>query len=319
MKRIAVLTSGGDCSGMNAAIKGVVVECFMNDVEVVAVREGYKGLVNGNCEKIDFKVVEDAVQKGGTFLMTSRYPQFKEEHVFKKALDVIAENRIEGLVVIGGNGSMKGAEKLYKAGVPVVGIPASIDNDIYGTDIALGVDTALNVIIQALDIIRYTASSHGRVFVVETMGRKCGYLAATTALASGADAVLIPEVKFDVDSIIRRLEKEHKTGKTHSIVIVSEGTRATGEILGKLKDAGFDTRMTVLGHIQRGGSPTVFDRLLAFRFAAKATESLLEGKYGYMIGLNRSRVTCTSIEKVVTHKRGIEDKNLLQFAKKKSR
>ena len=318
MKKIAVLTSGGDCSGMNAAIKGVAAEAFMNNVEVVAILEGYKGLVNGNCKKIDFKVIEDAVQKGGTFLMTSRYPRFKEEHVFKKALNVIAKNGIEGLVVIGGNGSMRGVEKLYKAGVPVVGIPASIDNDIYGTDIALGVDTALNVIIQALDIIRYTASSHGRAFVVETMGRKCGYLAATTALASGADAVLIPEVKFDVDSIIERLGKEHRSGKIYSIIVVSEGTRATGEMLGKLRDAEFDTRMTVLGHIQRGGSPTVFDRLLAFRFAVKATESLLKGKYGCMARLNRSKVTCTSIENVVIHKRGIEDKKLLQFAKKKS-
>lgn len=319
MKKIAVLTSGGDCSGMNAAIKGVAAEAFMNNVEVVAIFEGYKGLVNGNCKKIDFKVIEDAVQKGGTFLMTSRYPRFKEEYVFKKALNVIAKNGIEGLVVIGGNGSMRGVEKLYKAGVPVVGIPASIDNDIYGTDIALGVDTALNVIIQALDIIRYTASSHGRAFVVETMGRKCGYLAATTALASGADAVLIPEVKFDVDSIIERLGKEHRSGKIYSIIVVSEGTRATGEMLGKLRDAEFDTRMTVLGHIQRGGSPTVFDRLLAFRFAVKATESLLKGKNGCMAGLNRSKVTCTSIESVVIHKRGIEDKKLLQFAKKKSR
>ncbi|MEA1994768.1 MAG: 6-phosphofructokinase [Campylobacterota bacterium] len=319
MKKIAVLTSGGDCSGMNAAIKGVAVEAFMNNVEVVAILEGYKGLVNGNCKKIDFKVIEDAVQKGGTFLMTSRYPRFKEEHVFKKALNVIAKNGIEGLVVIGGNGSMRGAEKLYKAGVPVVGIPASIDNDIYGTDIALGVDTALNVIIQALDIIRYTASSHGRVFVVETMGRKCGYLAATTALASGADAVLIPEAKFDVDSIIERLGKEHRGDRIYSIIVVSEGTRATGEMLGKLRDAEFDTRMTVLGHIQRGGSPTAFDRLLAFRFAVKATESLLKGKYGCMVGLNRSKTTCTSIENVVTHKRGIKDKKLLQFVKKKSR
>ena len=319
MKKIAVLTSGGDCSGMNAAIKGVAAEAFMNNVEVVAILEGYKGLVNGNCKKIDFKVIEDAVQKGGTFLMTSRYPRFKEEHVFKKALNVIAKNGIEGLVVIGGNGSMRGAEKLHKAGVPVVGIPASIDNDIYGTDIALGVDTALNVIIQALDIIRYTASSHGRAFVVETMGRKCGYLAATTALASGADAVLIPEVKFDVDSIIERLGKEHRGGKVYSIIVVSEGTRATGEMLGKLRDAEVDTRMTVLGHIQRGGSPTVFDRLLAFRFAVKATESLLKGKYGCMARLNRSKTTCTSIENVVTHKRGIEDKKLLQFVKKKSR
>lgn len=318
MRKIGVLTSGGDCSGMNAAIKGVVEEAFINNVEVVTILEGYRGLVENNCKKIDSKIIEDAVQKGGTFLMTSRYPRFKEKPVFKKALDVIDKNGIEGLIVIGGNGSMRGAKDLYKAGVPVVGIPASIDNDIYGTDIALGVDTALNVIIQALDIIRYTASSHGRVFVVETMGRKCGYLAATSALASGADAVLIPEVKFDVDSIVKRLRKEHEEGKTYSIVVVSEGTRATGEMVGKLKDAEFDTRVTVLGHVQRGGTPTVFDRLLAFRFAIRATESLLKGKYGCMVGLIRSKVVCTSLEDVTIHKRSIKDKKLLQFVKKKS-
>ncbi len=318
MRKIGVLTSGGDCSGMNAAIKGVVEEASVNNVEVIAFFEGYRGLVENNCKKIDLKVIEDAVQKGGTFLMTSRYPQFKEEAVFKKALDVIDKDGIEGLIVIGGNGSMRGAKDLYKAGVPVVGIPASIDNDIYGTDIALGVDTALNVIIQALDIIRYTASSHGRVFVVETMGRKCGYLAATSALASGADAVLIPEVKFDVDSIVKRLEKEHKGGRTYSIVVVSEGTRATEEVVRKLKDAEFDTRVTVLGHVQRGGSPTVFDRTLAFRFAMRATENLLKGKYGCMVGLIRSKVACTSLEDVIIHKKSIKDKKLFQFVKKKS-
>jgi len=288
MKRIGVLTSGGDCSGINATLKAIVEEAYKNNIRVTGFLEGYNGLVNDLAIELTPMQVSGILQRGGTILMTSRCEEFMQESGFNKALKTLKEEKIEGLIVIGGDGSLRGAKKLAEAGVLCVGIPESIDNDIYGTDMALGVDTALNIITDAIDIIRDTASSHKRAFVIETMGRESGYLALMSAMASGAEAVLIPEIDYDIDSIMKRLKSEHERGRKYSIVVIAEGVKKTQEVAEKLKvEAGFDTRLTILGHIQRGGNPSVFDRTLGMRMGIKAVQSLINKKSS-VIGLQGS-------------------------------
>ncbi|HHS49247.1 MAG TPA: 6-phosphofructokinase, partial [Desulfurella acetivorans] len=275
MKRIGVLTSGGDCSGTNATLKAIVEEAYKNNIRVTGFLEGYNGLVNDLAIELTPMQVSGILQRGGTILMTSRCEEFMQESGFNKALNTLKEENVEGLIVIGGDGSLRGAKKIAEAGILCVGIPGSIDNDIYGTDMALGVDTALNIITDAIDIIRDTASSHKRAFVIETMGRESGYLALMSAMASGAEAVLIPEIDYDIDSIVKRLKSEHERGRKYSIVVIAEGVKKTQEMAEKLKvEAGFDTRLTILGHIQRGGNPSVFDRTLGTRMGIKAVQSL---------------------------------------------
>ncbi len=318
MKRIGVLTSGGDCSGINATLKSIVEEAYRNNIRVTGFLEGYNGLVNNLAIELTPMQVSGILQRGGTILMTSRCEEFQTDSGFRKALKTLEEEKIDGLIVIGGDGSLRGAQKIAQAGVVTVGIPESIDNDIYGTDMALGVDTALNIITNAIDIIRDTASSHKRAFVIETMGRECGYLALMSAMASGAEAVIIPEVEYDLDSIMNRLKSEHERGRKYSIVVVAEGTKATQETTRKLKEeAGFDTRLTVLGHIQRGGNPSVFDRTLAMRMGIKAVQSLISKKTS-MIGLNGNDLKNISFDVVFANKKTFNEM-MLEYARLKSR
>ncbi|MGB9755266.1 MAG: ATP-dependent 6-phosphofructokinase [Desulfurella sp.] len=318
MKRIGVLTSGGDCSGINATLKAIVEEAYKNNIRVTGFLEGYNGLVNDLAIELTPTQVSGVLQRGGTILMTSRCEEFMQESGFKKALKTLEEEEIEGLIVIGGDGSLRGAKKLAESGIVCVGIPESIDNDIYGTDMALGVDTALNIIIYAIDIIRDTASSHKRAFVIETMGRECGYLALMSAMASGAEAVLIPEVEYDLNSIMNRLKQEHERGRKYSIVIVAEGVKKTQEVTEKLKkEAGFDTRLTILGHIQRGGNPSVFDRTLGMRMGIKSVQSIINKKSSVM-GLQGNDIKNVAYDVVFTNKKAFSQM-MLDFARLKSR
>jgi 6-phosphofructokinase 1 len=314
MKKIGILTSGGDCSGMNAAIRGAVRTALRLNIETVGFRKGFLGLMNGDCIPLDSKGVSGTIHRGGTMLQSARSPEFRTPEGQQKAVDILKELGIEGLIVAGGDGSLAGALALHKLGFPVVGIPASIDNDIPGTDMALGVDTALNNIIYAIDCIKDTASSHARAFVIEVMGRNSGYLASVSAIATGAEFALVPEREFDLDEICMNLRNRYQEGRDNAIIILAEGAGNGQEIAGRIKDAiGFETRATVLGHYQRGGAPTVFDRLLGSRFGKKAVELLKEGKRGIMVGISCSVLSVYPLELVVSGKKS-PDGDILQLA-----
>jgi 6-phosphofructokinase 1 len=320
MKRIAVLTSGGDCPGMNAAIRSVVRTSLSLGIEVYGIEQGYKGLINNKIVKMDTKSVANIIQRGGTFLRSARCEEFKTEEGQKRGVDVLKMNKIDGLIVIGGDGSLTGAKVLHeKYKINVIGLPGSIDNDIYGTDMSIGVDTALNTIVNCIDMINDTASSHDRTFLIEVMGRNCGYLAIKSAIAGGAEAVLVPEMPYDIKSIIKKIQKRYEEGKTRSIVIVAEGVGSAydfGKVFGMI--GGFETRITILGHLQRGGSPTVFDRFLATRLGTAAVEELLAGNSGVMMGLNKTEIKPISLDEVLSNKK-ILDKKMLEIAEILSR
>ncbi len=311
MKRIGVLTSGGDCSGMNAAIRAVVRTALSQGLEVYGVRQGFIGLLDRLFEPMDSRSVSGIVQRAGTILQTARCEEFKYDRGQEQAVKNIQDAGLDGLVVIGGNGSMAGALALANHGIPVVGIPGSIDNDLFGTDMSIGTDTALNTIVSMVDIIRDTASSHDRAFIIEVMGRDSGYLALVSAIASGAEAVIIPELPYDLDKIANKLFERYKAGKTNSIVIVAEGAASAYTIERKLKNRiGYESRISVLGHIQRGGVTTVFDRLLASKFGMNAVTGLLEGESGVMTALQNNRYVFAPLEDVVTNKKKINQKLL---------
>jgi 6-phosphofructokinase 1 len=311
MKRIGLLTSGGDSSGMNAAIRSVVQTATEMGVSVTGFIQGYQGLIENHFQEMDMASVDGIVQRGGTILRSARCLEFKSDWGQKTALENITKDGIDGMVVLGGDGSLHGAQVLHDLGVPVAGLPASIDNDIYGTDMAIGVDTALNNIVHAVDMLRDTASSHDRAFILEVMGRSSGYLAFMSGLACAAEAVIIPEVPYDLDSIGNRLLEAKKRGKTNSIVIVAEGAASAYAVEMKLKAfAGFETRITVLGHLQRGGDPTVFDRLLGRRLGMAAVRRLLNGERGFMAGLIKNEIVSTPFSEVFAHKKVLDEKSL---------
>jgi 6-phosphofructokinase 1 len=300
MKKIAILTSGGDCSGMNAAIRGAVRTAARFNLEIIGFRRGYLGLINGDGIRLDSRVVAGTLHRGGTFLQTARCPGFLTLEGQQEALASLENLGVEGLIIVGGDGSLAGALALHRLGFPVIGIPASIDNDIPCTDMAIGVDTALNNILHAVDCIKDTASSHARAFVIEVMGRNSGYLASVSAIATGAEFALVPERPFDLADICRHLSSRYEEGRDNSIIILAEGAGNAQEIANSIKDAiGFETRVTVLGHYQRGGAPTVFDRLLGSRFGKRAVELLLEGEKGKMVGIACAALIAVSLEKVV--------------------
>ncbi|MDF1580197.1 MAG: 6-phosphofructokinase [Desulfuromonadales bacterium] len=300
MKRIAVLTSGGDCSGMNAVIRGVVRTALANDMEVIGIMKGYAGLIEGLHEPLTTRSVSGILQRGGTFLQSARCPAMLTPEGQQQALSTVRRLKVEGLVIIGGDGSLRGARVLHQLGVQTVGIPASIDNDIPCTDMSLGVDTALNNIRYAVDCLKDTASSHDRTFVVETMGRNCGYLAVAAAISCGAEFALIPEQPYAIDEICRKLNQRFKEGRDNSLILVSEGVASAREIADQLKDCvGFETRIMVLGHYQRGGSPTTFDRLLAARFGVAAVEALIQGGSGVMLALSCTQLVRVDLNKVL--------------------
>lgn len=300
IKKIGILTSGGDSSGMNATIRSAMRTALGRKVEVVGFRKGFLGLINNDYIPLDNRSVSGILQRGGTFLQSARCEEFKLESGRQKALTNLQRLGVEGLVIIGGDGSLNGALALHRMGFPAIGIPASIDNDIPFTDMSLGVDTALNNIIYAVDCIKDTASSHARAFVIEVMGRNSGYLASVSAVACGAEYAIVPEVQFDLTDICAHLRRRFQEGRDNAIIMVAEGAGQAQTIAEAIKDAiGFETRVTVLGHYQRGGAPSVFDRLLGSRMGKKAVELLLEGEMGQMVGLNCHDIVPAPLEEVV--------------------
>lgn len=291
MKRIAVMTSGGDAPGMNAAIRAVVRSGIYHGLEVYGVYRGYAGLIQGDFQPLTQGSVGDIIHRGGTILYSARCPEFQEEYGQKKAIEQLRQFQIDGLVVIGGDGTFRGAQKLTALGYPTIGIPGTIDNDIPGTDFTIGFDTAINTVIEAIDKIRDTASSHDRTYVVEVMGRDAGDIALWSGVAAGAESILIPEATNDLDEIILRLRRSYERGKKYSIILVAEGIGSGTEIGEKVKEeTGWETRVTVLGHIQRGGKPTAFDRVLASRMGAKAVDLLLNQKHNQMVSIRNNEV-----------------------------
>jgi len=315
MKRIAVLTSGGDCSGMNAAIRGVVRSGISNNLEVIGVYKGYQGLFDRHFEPLSTKSVSGKLQAGGTFLQSARCQKMLEDEGRDQAVANLKAMAVDGLVVIGGDGSHRGALEMQRRGIPTIAIPASIDNDIPFTDMSLGVDTALNNIIHAVDNLKDTASSHDRTFVVETMGRNCGYLALVSGIACGAEYALIPESRYDIDDICTHLRQRFLEGRDNSIIMVAEGAGKAHEIAEQIKDRiGFETRIMVLGHYQRGGSPSSFDRLLAARFGVAAVNALIRGEAGKMLGLGCGAIVKTGLEQAIQAGRRPIDETLLKLA-----
>ncbi len=296
-----ILTSGGDSPGMNPCIRAVVRTASANSAQVLGVMDGFEGLINGEFKSLGVRDVGGIIQRGGTILQTRRSLRFLEPKYQREAIRNMNSAGMEALIVIGGEGSLKGAHALAGQGVKVVGIPASIDNDIWGTDMAIGVDTAMNTIIEAVDKLRDTASSHGRAFLVETMGRGCGYLAVMAGIACGAEMILIPEVKVTVEEVAAAVEDAYRRGKTHAIIIVAEGANLKTVELAKAMDAmdvGFSTRVSILGHIQRGGSPTAFERMLAARLGIKAAQAILTGETDVMAGLQGREVELVPLVEV---------------------
>ncbi len=306
IKTIAVLTSGGDAPGMNPCVRAVVRTALANDLMVKGIRRGYEGLAAGDFWEMKARDVGGIIQKGGTVLMTGRFPEFSDIKNQRLAVRRLNEAGVDGLVVVGGEGSMKGALAIHNLGFPVIGIPASIDNDIHGTQMSLGVDTALNTIIEAIDKLRDTASSHQRAFIIETMGRECGYLAVMSGIIGGSEMVLIPEQETSPEEVAAAIADAYMRGKTHAIIVVAEGASLHGQALMERLEAlntGFQFRLTILGHIQRGGRPTAFDRLLAARFGVMAVKFLLNGETGVMAGLIGREIATTPLAEVCGNKR----------------
>lgn len=318
-RKIAVLTSGGDAPGMNAAIRAVVRTGLDKGWQVFGVRHGYAGLVAGDFVALGAREVGGIIQHGGTMLGSARCDQFKNEEVRQQAMRLLDERGISSLVVIGGNGSQTGAQALAQAGLPVVGVASTIDNDLYGSEITIGVDTALNIGLEAIDRLKVTASSHQRAFLVETMGRDCGYLALMTGIAGGAEAIVIPEVETHPEQIAAELRAAYDRGKPHAIVVVAEGAQYDADgLLDYFREhrerLGFELRATRLGHVQRGGRPGVFDRLLATRFGAAATDHLAKGIHGVLIGLQHGEIAATPLDEVVVHTK-LLDTSLFELAR----
>lgn len=304
MKRIAVLTSGGDAPGMNAAIRAVVRTGVARGWEVYGVRHGYAGLIGGDLAPLNARDVGGILQRGGTVLGSARSTEFETVPGRERAIRNLNAATIDGLVVIGGNGSQTGAHCLSQMGFPVVGVASTIDNDLVGSDITIGVDTALNIALEAIDRLKTTASSHQRAFLVEVMGRHCGYLALMAAIAGGAEAVLLPEFPVEPGALAKELHQAYLRGKPHALVVVAEGAKYDAEAMASYfrthkEECGFDLRVTTLGHVQRGGTPGAFDRILATRLGNGATEALARGQRGVLVGYIRGEVVTTPLGDVV--------------------
>ena len=318
MPRIGILTSGGDAPGMNAAIRAAVRCGTGLDLEMVGIRHGYAGLIERDLIPLDNFAVSGIIERGGTMLRSARCPEFLTAEGQARALSVIEAERLDGLVIIGGNGSLKGARWLHQQGVLTVGVPASIDNDIYGTAMAIGVDTALNTVVESLNRIRDTAVSHDRAFVVEVMGRESGYIALMGGLAGGAEIVLIPEVPMTLKKLAEEIAVSLKKGKRHSIIVVAEGfrpqntseneQRSAGRVVSDFleKEGAIETRLTILGHLQRGGSPTAFDRILASRLGRATVHLIKNGKSGMMPALTGQEIITLPLSKIDREDRHVD-------------
>ncbi len=299
MKRMAVMTSGGDAAGMNPALRAVVRSALHAGVEVYGVRRGFAGLCEGDFEPLTAHSVSGILQRGGTILRTFRHPSFEKREVRDAAAEFFHRQGFGGLIIIGGDGSFRGGHCIdTEWNVPVIGVPGTIDNDIPGTDYSIGYDTALNIAVDAVDKIRDTATSHGRIFIVEVMGRNSGMLAVATGLCCGAEEVLVPELPFDYDEIARNIEQGYDRGKQHAIIIVAEGATSAPAAAEQIRQRTTkEVRLVVLGHIQRGGDPSAFDRILAGRLGHAAVERLLDGARGVMVGLKANEVVMTPLKK----------------------
>jgi 6-phosphofructokinase 1 len=300
MQRIAVLTSGGDAPGMNAAIRAVVRNGILHGLDVWGVQHGFAGLIQGDMRPLASGSVADIIQRGGTMLFTARSEAFKTSEGQAKAVRQLREHGMDGLVVIGGDGSFRGALALAEQGIAVVGVPGTIDNDIPGTDYTIGFDTAVNSVVSAIDKIRDTATSHERTYVVEVMGGRCGNIAVAAGLAGGAEAVLVPERPFDMRAVCAKLQQGVARGKRHSVIVVAEGAAKAEDIAREIQTlTGWETRVTVLGHVQRGGAPSALDRSMAGVMGSMAVQELVEGRTGRMIALVRGEVKAVSMKAVL--------------------
>jgi 6-phosphofructokinase 1 len=312
MKRIAVLTSGGDAPGMNAAIRAVVRMAVARGWEVTGVRHGFGGLLQGDVQPLGPRDVGEIMQRGGTILGSARSPEYDTPEARERALDRLRTERIQALVVIGGNGTQAGAHALSSMGFPVVGIPSTIDNDVYGSDMTIGVDTALNVALEAIDRLKTTASSHRRAFLVEVMGRHCGYLALMAAIAGGAEAVVLPEKKTDPEDVALQIREAWERGKPHALIVVAQGATYNAAKLTEYFDQhrermGFDLRSTILGYVQRGSDPTYADRILATRFGAAAIDCIAEARCGVLVGLKGAELSTTELSEVAARRKTLDN------------
>lgn len=304
VKSIAVLTSGGDSQGMNAAVRAVVRSAIFHGLKVFAVQRGYYGLIHDDIREMDLRSVGDIIQRGGTILQTARCKEMLTSEGQQLAADNLRKRGIDGLVVIGGDGSYQGANKLNKLGIKTMGLPGTIDNDIPFTDFTIGFDTAVTIVVDAINKLRDTMTSHERSSVVEVMGRHCGDIALYAGLASGAETILVPEVPFNLDEVAGRMGENFKAGKRHSIIIVAEGVGSGEELSSRITSLnGIESRVTVLGHIQRGGTPTHNDRILASRLGDFAVRSLIEGDSGKACGIVKGELVATDIDTVVNTKK----------------
>ena len=308
MNTIGVLTSGGDAPGMNAAVRAVVRTAIAMGMKVKGIRRGYNGLIEGDIIDLDVRSVSDIIHRGGTVLYTARSPRFKTEEGMKEAIDNCKKHGIEGIVVIGGDGSYRGARDLSLRGIPCVGVPGTIDNDISSTEYTIGFDTAMNTAMEMVDKLRDPAQSHDRCSVVEVMGRRAGYLALQTGIAVGATAVLVPEVEFKIEDVIEKIKATQKTGKKHFIVVVAEGVGGVEEIAKKIEEGtGVESRATILGHVQRGGNPTVRDRVMATEMGYAAVKLLNEGIGNRVIGWKKGEIVNYDIYEALNMKKPFDD------------
>ncbi|MGZ8201664.1 MAG: ATP-dependent 6-phosphofructokinase [Burkholderiales bacterium] len=319
MRRIGILTSGGDAPGMNAAVRAATRAALAQGWEVFGVRNGYAGLLADTMDPLRARDVGGIIQRGGTMLGSARSPEFKEDAGIERALHNLHGRGIDALIVIGGNGSQSGSYRLHQSGFAVVGIASTIDNDLCGTDVTIGVDTAVNLTLEALDRLRTTASSHQRAFLIETMGRNCGYIALMTGIAGGAEVIVTPECEVEPEEVAERLRDAYRRGKTHAIVVVAEGAKHAAPLMMEYfrehrARIGFGLRVTTLGHVVRGGVPTAADRVLATRLGSGAIEQLANGKTGVMMGTNCNRIGPTPLEEIAGKTKPI-DCTLLELAR----
>jgi 6-phosphofructokinase 1 len=315
MKTIGVLTSGGDAPGMNAAIRAVVRSGIYNNFRIMGIRQGYNGLIDGDIDDMNLSSVADIIHRGGTTLRSARSDEFKTEKGFKKALNVLDIFGIDGLVVLGGDGTLKGARELSNAGIPTIGIPCTIDNDCGYSDYTIGFYTAVETVVDAISKIRDTSTSHGRANVIEVMGRDCGDIALYAGLAGGAESIIIPEVEFDIDDVCKRAIQGKNRGKLHHIIVLAEGVGNAYDVSKVISEkTGIDTRVTILGYIQRGGTPTSFDRILASKMGNKAIDLLKAGKSGRALGVKCNQVIDIDINEALEIKK-IFDTEMYNTAK----
>lgn len=318
MKRIAILTSGGDAPGMNPAIRAVVRTCVFNGIEIFGVKFGYDGLIRGDLFQMNVSSVADIIQKGGTILGSARSKEFLTEEGRNKAVENLKKFNIEGLVVLGGDGTFRGANELSKLGIKTIGIPCTIDNDMGYTDFTIGFFTAVNTVLDAITKLRDTSSSHGRANIVEVMGRKCGDIALHSGIAGGAESIIVPEIEYNLDEICQRINNGRKRGKLHHIIVLAEGVGHPFELKRKIQEMSkVDTRVTVLGHIQRGGTPSSLDRLIASQMGNRAVNLLMEGKTNLALAYKNNDITSMPIEDAVLIKREF-NKDLYEMAKELS-